>query len=155
MDGYLSKPIQSQLLFDAIEDLLPAAAAAPATTATAESLSPIDKQALLAHVGHDIGLLREMVEIFNRSAPVLLEQAAAALAAGDADGLHRATHALKGAASNFAAAAACQAAIELDELAQSGRLEPARGALAALASEIGRLRLRLAELAGFEQAVGA
>ena len=155
MDGYLSKPIQSQLLFDAIEDLLPAAAAAPATTATAESLPLLDKEALLAHVGDDIGLLREMVEIFNASAPVLLEQAAAALAAGDADGLHRATHALKGAASNFAAAAACQAAIELDELAQSGRLEPARGALAALASEIGRLRLRLAELAGFEQAVGA
>ena len=153
MDGYISKPVQSQLLFDAIEDLLPAAASAPVVAS--ELASPLDKAALLAHVGDDMGLLREMVEIFNGSAPALLEQATSALAAGDADALHRATHALKGAASNFAATAACQAAIELDELAQSGRLEPACGALAALEGEISRLRLRLAELAGSEQAISA
>src|SRR5437763_1405817 len=103
----------------------------------------------------DMGLLREMVAIFNASAPALLEQATSALAAGDAEALHRATHALKGAASNFAATEACQAATALDELAQRGRLDPACGVLAALEGEIARLRLRLAELAGCEQAISA
>jgi two-component system sensor histidine kinase/response regulator len=97
----------------------PGAGAAPATE------SPFDEATLLECVEGDTELLREVVELFLEDSPRLLDEVRTAVEAGDASVLKRAAHTLKGAASNFGAAAVVTAALELETM---GRTDDLTGA---------------------------
>jgi len=165
MDGYVAKPIRAQLLFDTIEDLLHAAsatsgAAAASTTAlnttSAATSGPeqpvLNEEELLDRVGHDAGLLREMIAILEQSAPGMLHQIESALQQEDPSALLHAAHALKGSVSNFAAHGAYDAASRLEELGQSRDMSEAQQSWQRMQNEMALLQESLSTLATKYQA---
>jgi PAS domain S-box-containing protein len=149
MDGYVAKPIKSEDLIAAIENLgqLPEVTeAAPA--ATPREQEPLDAASALAHVEGDAGLLKELVALFLEELPGMLASLRAAVAAADANAIKRAAHKLRGALGNFPAQPALQAAGRLEDLGREGRLSEVEPACAELATEIDRLTTALGSLSG-------
>ncbi len=75
-----------------------------------------------SRVEGDRELLREIVELFAADSPQLLAELRQGCAEGDAEILKRAAHTLKGAASNFGAAAVMAAARDLETMGLEGNL---------------------------------
>jgi len=158
MDGYVTKPIQPQILFDAIEALLPAAPVGePDPIAAARPGAPpsidaeagtelIDRAQVLRRVGGDLDLLKELTEIFLEECPQLLTSVREAIAGRDGEALERAAHKIKGAVSNFSAHAAVEAALQLETMGREGDLTGAESVCVALESSIERLKPALAAL---------
>lgn len=78
--------------------------------------------ALLARVGGDEQIVRELCAAFLADAPKRLAVMADAVASGDARALQSAAHAFKGAASVFEAAEVVAAARRLEQLAAAGNV---------------------------------
>jgi HPt (histidine-containing phosphotransfer) domain-containing protein len=106
----------------------------------------LDWEAMLDRLGGDPNLLREVARMFLAEAPQVLAQVRAAIAAGDADGLRRAAHTLRGSAGVFAAWNVERLAGQLEEVGSSGRMAEAPAALAALAAELHGFLASLADL---------
>jgi len=104
----------------------------------------LDWQAALAHMDGDKQLLAEVIRVFQKEGPVLLENAQQAISRGDAPGLRRVAHSLKGSVSYLAAASVVEAARNLEGLAASGDLSGATAAWQTLEHEVGRLLNALA-----------
>src|ERR1043166_8359172 len=149
MDGYVAKPLDPQVLFDIIESFAPAPANTSVTPEnsqpTASPVEPIplpaglDREAILSRVEGDSTLLKELVDIFLADAPRLLGEIRESIHQNDAHALGRTAHLLKGAVGNFGAAAAHQAALELETLARDGNLAPAPHLLRRLQQAIDQL----------------
>jgi HPt (histidine-containing phosphotransfer) domain-containing protein len=101
---------------------------------------------MLRGLDNDVQLAQTLAQLFLASSPPLLARMQLALAAGDADGLARAAHEMKGAIGNFYAAAAVAAAAGVESSAQSGDLARAARSLAALEAETERLLPELEKL---------
>ena len=151
MDGYVPKPIDAEKLFEVIDELLPAEglaepvgpapAAGIATDSSARPdggarATPIDREEMMACVGGDEELFRELVELFVSDYPGHLGRIREAVNDGDADGLERAAHTLKGAVGNFAAKTVFQTALDLENMGRNGEFEGALERCAALEDEI-------------------
>jgi PAS domain S-box-containing protein len=147
MDGYVTKPVQAAELFEAIVAAVPAA---PAASTAGGIWNPAKA---LAHVGGDPELLRELTALFLAECPQRLAEMRAAIARADAPKLRLAAHTLKGAVGNFAASAAWDAAQRLESMGQQAKMEGATEALAALETELERLRTVLADVAGQRRAL--
>ena len=149
MDGYVSKPIRTTELLEAIEKHTSGVAATPkesqGTAAASEPGQVLDRAALLERVEGDETLLGELVEVFLRDYPRLLAGVRDAAARGDAKALARAAHTMKGAVSSFAAPAATATALQLEEMGRGGELTRVAEACAALEKEIERLKPLLTE----------
>jgi HPt (histidine-containing phosphotransfer) domain-containing protein len=144
MDSYVAKPVRVEELFRAIEELCPASRAT-GEDASAEGATPevLDMSQALGHVDGDEALLREVAGMFLEDCPRLLSEVREAFERGDAHGLGRAAHALKGSVGNFGARAAFEAARRLELMGKGGDLARAGEALAALEAEMERLALAL------------
>ena len=149
MDGYVSKPLQAQELLNIVDALVVApegASEAPAAPTAEPEARVFDQAAALNRVEGDEELLRELAGLFLEEAPGLLAQMRQALTTGDADGLERAAHSLKGSASNIDAHATFEAARDLESLARdegTAQAGPAAdrvaGAVASLTDVLARL----------------
>jgi len=102
-----------------------------------------DKEVALARVGGDADLLKEIAQLFLEDYPKSLADLHEALNAGDARRVERAAHGLKGAVSNFGAAPAVAAALQLETLGRAREmtdvglvLQTLERALAALRPEL-------------------
>jgi len=150
MDGYVPKPVRAAALFAEIEKhVAGAAAAAPPAPAAALKPDPgsvLDRAVLQERVEGDAGLLAEMIGLFLRDYPRLLGAMREAIASGDAQGLERAAHTLKGTVGNFAATAATTAALLLEQMGRERNLAQAEEGYAALERELDRLKASLAEI---------
>ncbi|MFO0697983.1 MAG: Hpt domain-containing protein [Nitrospira sp.] len=93
----------------------------------------------LARVDDDRETLLMMIELFVEHGPKDLAQAQAALTAGDAGGVARSSHRLKGAILQFCAPAALQACKDLEESAKAGNLTHGMDLYATLEQEVHRL----------------
>jgi PAS domain S-box-containing protein len=125
MDGYVAKPIQARELYQAIAELVPNAAMSEKST----DLPLIqDRNEALVHVGGDAGLLRELIEVFLRDCPRLIEDVIDGLCAGDVAKVKRGAHSIKGAVSILGGKAAFEAALHLEDLARQGDLSQAEQA---------------------------
>jgi len=131
MDGYISKPLDSVKLLDVIDAAVGRSfsdpALRPAETKAPPLLDPaqeevIDEVLLEKLTGGDLGLLRELVRIYNETRPELICNIDLAIEKQDAKKLRDAAHALKGAVSNFAAVPALQACAELERIGSSADL---------------------------------
>ncbi len=91
-------------------------------------------------------LLQDLVDIFLEDLPRRLRALRAALAEDDVEGLLAAAHAIKGSVSTFAAAAAYEAASQLEDLARSGTGAGLKAAIDVLEQEISRLQPALREI---------
>jgi two-component system sensor histidine kinase/response regulator len=140
MDGYVSKPIRPEELFDAIACVVaPTAGDRPSIDLPPNDVEIVDWCAAVARLGGDDELLREMVEVFLQECPKYMAAIHNALAGADAKELRRAAHTLKGSMGHFAAQAAHDAAMQLENLAAADRLAETPPVIAALGEEIERL----------------
>jgi CheY-like chemotaxis protein len=133
MDEYLTKPLDSRRLcavVEAIADARPCSGCVEAPTLPDE---------VLARVGGDRDLLVEISRLFLDDAPRHLAAMRAAIDAGDAEGLCRAAHALKGAAANFDARSVVDAARALEDIGRRAALDTAAGAWTTLSRETDQL----------------
>ena len=116
MDVYISKPIDSDKLFEAIE--AQTFAVGNSTNIVAESPT-VDKMQLLNAFDGDWSFLAEIVEVFLSDYPRLMEDLRRAHTEGDGDSLMRSAHSLKGMLRNFQAEAAAEAAFEIEKMAKA------------------------------------
>jgi signal transduction histidine kinase/DNA-binding response OmpR family regulator len=160
MDAYLSKPINFEKLFGAIERLLPGnqlenepVISRPDKEGQGDpSLSPkpaiINTVTLLAQVGGDIKFLSKVVDVFFETCPHHLSQIRDGITHQESEKVQDAAHALKGVLGSLQAQAAFEAAWQLEKLGRRGNLCEAEQALACLEQEIDLLKPMLIELTG-------
>jgi CheY-like chemotaxis protein len=115
MDEYVSKPIDSDILFDAIENLTRTAGASDRTE---DESAKLNKEMLLKAFDGDWSFLKEVVEVFLSDYPRLLDDLHRAFEQSDSDTLMRAAHSLKGMLKNFQAETAAEVAFELEKKGQ-------------------------------------
>jgi two-component system sensor histidine kinase/response regulator len=144
MDGYVSKPVQAEELFKAVEG---PHGTSPATRKVNDHTSEVlDRELALTRVDGDEGLLADLAKLFCEESPKLLFAIEDAVARKDAAALKRAAHSLKGSMSTFAAREATEAALRLEELASVGELVDAEAAYRLLATQVDRLKQALESL---------
>ena len=138
MDGYISKPIDPQMLFTTVEEQTATSQperAAPSADAAAGDRAPIDRPALLDRLGGDEGLLTEVSRVFLEDCPERLAAIRSAIEARDANRVRTSAHALKGAAANLSARGLFEAASTLERLGAESRLDAAEAASRLVAAE--------------------
>ena len=150
-DDYLSKPLRSRDLSDAIARFLnkcpPALPGEANGPASSSDHSPVfDLEATLTRVDGDESFLKELAAIFLEDTPQLLEEIRKASAKRDFPGLNHAAHALKGSISNFAAQPSFEAAFLLELLAKEGNLDAAISAADDVTRRTGELLSELSLL---------
>jgi len=168
MDAYVSKPIDPDRLFAAIESLIGRPADVPgAGNGTPAPVAPknggaasigggpgpvppsvLDPDVLLAQAGGNREFLVEVIRVFRKDCTRQVGEIRDSLARGDAHALERAAHRLKGALGTLGARPASDAALALEMQGRDGSLGRAGEALAKLQSEIKRLDRELATLSG-------
>jgi PAS domain S-box-containing protein len=147
MDGYVTKPLRAEELFQALNEVLTAAAPpSRKEEATMSADAVMDYDAALSHVGGDPELLRELAGVFLGEVPGMRDAVAEALQARDAGRLKRAAHTLKGSASTFGAQTVFQAARRLEEMGAGKNLGGADEAWAELRTALDRLCEALRDL---------
>jgi CheY-like chemotaxis protein len=150
MDGYVSKPITSQEVEEAIAGVLgvqeePApitgleAKPAHATPPAAPSRIVWNMGETLERLGGDEKLFHEVIEIFLDDVPKHMAGLGRAIAAGDAEAVEGAAHTLKGELGYLGISEVSQKARELEEFGRNADLRFAADLYATLASEVSEL----------------
>jgi HPt (histidine-containing phosphotransfer) domain-containing protein len=106
----------------------------------------MDRMLALARVGGDAELLKEIAQLFLDDYPHLLDELHTALACGDARGVERTAHGLKGSVSNFGAPAAVEAARTIEALGRAQQLQEVSQVLRTLELALAALRPELESL---------
>jgi signal transduction histidine kinase/CheY-like chemotaxis protein/HPt (histidine-containing phosphotransfer) domain-containing protein len=150
MDGYLSKPLNSEELLMAMAEAM---AGRPETVSGAAQTNiskgeVFDREQALASVDWDMELFREVVGLFLEDYPKNMAEIDSAIREGDAFRLNRAAHALKGSVVNFGARNAFDLALRLEMMGKESELTGAGGIFNSLAGEMERLRKALENFAG-------
>jgi PAS domain S-box-containing protein len=136
MDEYVSKPIDSEILFNAIEKLT-RDLGKPGTT---EDISTaLDQELLLKAFDGDWDFLKEVVDVFLSDYPSLIDDLRRAHKHGDSDTLMRAAHSLKGMLKNFQAEPAAEVAFELEKKGKADTFDGVPEAIENLAGQITQL----------------
>jgi HPt (histidine-containing phosphotransfer) domain-containing protein len=108
------------------------------------SSSPtLNRELALSRVGGDVELLREIAVLFLEDYPKALEEIRDALARGDARGVERSAHGLKGSVANFGADQAVDAARQIEEMGHHQRLAEVAHVLNTLDLALAALRPEL------------
>jgi signal transduction histidine kinase/CheY-like chemotaxis protein/HPt (histidine-containing phosphotransfer) domain-containing protein len=156
MDDYVSKPIRRKDLAEVVARIVVRfltkaptngqSAAASATDAYEGDQMILDEEALLEECDNDKGMLRRMVEIFDRDARDRLPRLREAVKTGAAVTVKEEAHALKGGIGTFYATAAYDTAYDLEKMGGDGNLTSAAATLQTLERQLQTLRKRLDEL---------
>lgn len=147
MDGYISKPIQSQGILETIESLMGGESRPPATENNAEIC---DAVAALARVDGDQELLQEIASLFLDDLEPIVNRIQHAAAAQDSMAVAQSAHALKGSVSNFFASRAHEAASRLEKLGRAGVGDGIEDALSQLMRSLEDLKPFIEKMAGRE-----
>jgi CheY-like chemotaxis protein len=147
MDGYIAKPIRPQELFKAIAEqepvLAPTVAEALPEQPTDQTL---DRTMLLARVGGNVKLLRDVLSMFHRECPRLMGDLNEAISQRSAERIQQAAHTLKGTFGNLSAADAHAAALRLEQLSRQNDLADVGDGFAFLVQRVQVLDLAIAQL---------
>jgi len=143
MDGYVSKPVKPESLYQEIDLILRASnkpmTAAPANiqgTSKVDKLQVYDRADALSRIADDEELLTTLIDMFVTDAPNYLEEIDSALAANDWPRLLRAGHTLKGVFATFSARRGEQRAKELEIAAKAGDIQTCTSLAANLHEEV-------------------
>jgi CheY-like chemotaxis protein len=150
MDGYVSKPIRPDALFEEIRKHMKTAnqseqSLPPGQAAESQGLV-LDTADLLNRVAGDAELLAELVSVFRGDCPQQMQLLRESIGAGDAHPVERTAHALKGALANLGALRARNLAAQLEQMGRGGDLQGAVEVCAALEREIAQLEQALDKL---------
>ncbi len=152
MDSYLSKPIQSKSLYDAVEGTAVAAPVddeAPVEPAATDSTtkSIVDWNTAVKNVGGKEELLLELTGLFFEETDELLPALREAIGEQDMAKVRRFAHTIKGGASHFAAGLVKAVALRLEFMGRDEDLTGADEAYESLEREIERFKQALMNLA--------
>jgi PAS domain S-box-containing protein len=140
MDGYVSKPLQPDALYAAVEGQQAETAAPAAPVAISAEPLTLDAQALREHFGDDAALLKEVASVFLEACPGWQADLRAAAEAQNAARLQMTAHTLKGAVGHFGDPQAYDAAFQLELMGKGGNLQDAAAACAILDRALERLQ---------------
>lgn len=143
MDGYISKPIRSQELFDAVESSGVLVKSRANAEAPSSSSAAVDHDALLELMGGDTTLLADLVALFDEDSVRLVGEIERALEENDPEALRFAAHTLKGAAANLQGNMVRSLASDLEIMGHDHNLEPVEMVLKALKIEVAKMREEL------------
>ena len=147
MDGYIAKPIEVDQLYETVEAVVPAPdEPSAAHDEDLQKSQVLDRSEALKRAGGQADVLRELVELFFKEHPKLMEEVRQAISNEDAFQLQRAAHSLKSSVLAFGARPAGEAVQRLETLAQEENVSAAKEAWAAAEAAIDRLLPALAEL---------
>ena len=151
MDAYVSKPIQSRVLFETIESVMPTPALVigeperlPVDEPAVSGAKAFDREAALAMIDGDTELFSELVGLFTVESVDLLNQVQSAMTQRDAKLLERAAHSLKGSAAAFCGESARAVAQTLEHIGARGDFDQAGPVADELQREVTRLTAALA-----------
>ncbi len=133
-DEYVSKPLEISELLDAIGRCCPKAKVRRPPTPM-----PINEAEILERVQGDRKLLAEIIELFDASSEMSLQEIGLAVQQQDANALARAAHTLKGSIGNFGQGQAFGMTLEIEAAAR-------RGDIASVISSLPSLRAAIQEL---------
>jgi PAS domain S-box-containing protein len=136
MSEYISKPIDSNKLFEAIETLT---RKTDDSKQAANVTAAVDKSLLLKAFDGDWSFLEEVVEVFLSDYPRLMDDLHRAHQERDSDLLMRSSHSLKGMLINFQADSAAEIAFEIEKMGKSEKFEEVR-------TKIEELTVRITEV---------
>ena len=157
MDEYLSKPIRTDALYEAIEGVAPLVGSDQQTTETSTNVaasptgavSESEEEAVVDHVldwenalrqiGGSEKNLRGLAALFMEECPKLMHAIRASISREDMVELRRTAHTLKGSAAIFAAHTTVEAAYRLETMARNRDLTDVETAMQALEHELDRL----------------
>ncbi len=141
MDGYVSKPLHPEELYDAIEHLgrpeVPVVASAKPTCN--EVRLAFDREAAMKCVGGDVALLHEIIGVFIHEYPAMLTKIREAVDNADFEALHRSAHTFKGAVGTFGPSSVKELAQQLENLGRNHQLTGADAILQQLVQAAGEL----------------
>jgi two-component system sensor histidine kinase/response regulator len=135
MDDYLAKPITAASLYTVLAQFEPETEVPPEDPLA----PPMDLAAALVTVDGEYNLLDEMMAVLLAESPGQLAMLRLALQQGDARGLERAAHSLKGALSAVGATRAHEFAQQLEGDGRAGLLQQALCLIESLDTELARL----------------
>ncbi len=143
MDGYVSKPIQQNLLFQEIDRVMARMTVSasdeevlPDTPESADNLPIYDRADALLRIADDEELLNTLLDMFRNDAAGYLGNLEAALVQPDMGSLLRSAHTLKGVFATFSARRAEACVRDLEHKAQAGDIAACKALLPTLKSEI-------------------
>jgi PAS domain S-box-containing protein len=136
MDEYVSKPIDSDKLFEAIEKLTHAPGI---TKSIATDSFTVDNALLLKAFDGDWNFLKEVVEVFLDDYPRLLDNLRQSFNEGDCDTFMRSAHSLKGMLKNFRAETAAEVAFALEKKGKEADLNGVQADIESLAAQIAQV----------------
>jgi len=147
MDEYVSKPLRAEEMLAAI-----ARAIRGRPSVAEERPRPVgaghrlDVPTILAGLGGNRDLLREVIDVFLKDAPVRLTETRTAVDNGDAEAIASQAHALKSMVGLFTTAEAFAAARELEARGKQGDLTASVEATSALVNAVEALMEQLRAL---------
>ncbi len=144
MDGYVSKPIDTQELYETIDNLFSMTKGDEGQepcTGPGEGIT--QREDLFERVAGDVSLLRELVELFMDDSLRLVDRIRQAVTRKDADDLEKAAHALKGSVLNFEAKTVADIAQALETMGRNRDLTQAQNVVAELEKQIEAMRAEL------------
>jgi PAS domain S-box-containing protein len=118
MDAYITKPINPELLFRAIEGT----SYENVTSLPKPTAGSFDPEGLLRRASGDWALAREVINMFLEDTPEVLAQMREALAQNNPNAIERAAHRLKGAAANLEARDLANIAFQIEQAANQGNI---------------------------------
>jgi HPt (histidine-containing phosphotransfer) domain-containing protein len=140
MDGYVSKPIQAEILRAEIDRLTQSQIASEGECMTNKSNPPgasrVNLPELLARVDNDRELLCDLLSIFKEEFPGYIKSLEDAVVRKDAADVASVSHTLKGMLSNLAVAKASASAARLEQLARARETASFLDAFAAFEREV-------------------
>jgi CheY-like chemotaxis protein len=146
MDGYLTKPVRAERLYEVIEE---SAASAEATATTSRPPPParlFDLTPLRDRVDDSEEVMKGLIQTLLDELPVLMDRIARAVSARDAAELERVSRQLKDEVDIFSAEAVCQAVSRLEEKGRTAEFADVDAAWAEARQQVALLETALGEL---------
>jgi two-component system, sensor histidine kinase and response regulator len=140
-DDYLAKPVAPSVLYERIAAILPAKSPEPGTTPVFDQSRAAS---LLARVGGDPVLFRDVIELFLEDCPHQIDAIRQAIHDQQADRIYRTAHKLKGSAGNFDAHEIMALLQRLEARARDGDLATCVSVFVEIEAEAERLMAALA-----------
>ena len=142
MDGYVTKPIRQQELWQEIEQCVPLPAETKGNGISVGAPdSTLDRATLLARVGGNAKLLTEILHLFRGECPRLMGELREAVSRRNAEGIRRTAHTLKGMLGNLSAQDAYEAAARMEKAGWEDESADAENAFADFQRQLDRLDL--------------
>jgi signal transduction histidine kinase/CheY-like chemotaxis protein len=140
-DDYLAKPVTPAVLHERIAAIMPVKSS---ETALTPAFAPSRAAALLARVGGDPVLFRDVIELFLEDCPHQIDVIRQAIHDQQADRIYRSAHKLKGSAGNFDAHEIMALLQRLEARARDGDLATCASIFVEIEAEAERLLSALA-----------